>query len=251
MLFLISLPVNFCSATMASRRSKDKHPAKTSKQIVKKEPISPLEVANWFTTLATISKPNYSTVLASSYDPYTLILVNQPIRTVFPKNSNVSQYVKKQYFQNLFSIEANRASIANPLQLAKSYFPPKFHWIPEHGERIYSIILISCVMKNPLLLELYQIKMIPPKLFTTVFSWLISFSKENGALPLVPPEGCHLLPFPIHIMIISLLGLDSWYTRMKTCLIPGLLNLINISLLICLFGSTIGGLNLALLLKYL
>ena len=120
---------------MASRRSKDKHPAKTSKQIVKKEPISPLEVANWFTTLGTIPKPNYSTVLASSYDPYALTPVNQPIRTVFPKNSNVSQYVKKQYFQNLFSIEANQASIANPLQLAKSYFPPKFHWIPEHGEK--------------------------------------------------------------------------------------------------------------------
>ena len=117
-------------------------------------------------------------------------------------------------------------------------------------KRIYSIILISCVMKNPLLLELYLIKMIPPKLFTTVFSWLISFLKENGALPLVPPEVCHLLPFPIHIMIISLLGLDSCYTRMKTCLIPSLLILINISLLICLFGSTPGGLNLALLLKY-
>ena len=46
MLFQISLPVNFCSATMASRRSKDKHLAETSKQIVKKEPVSPLEVAN-------------------------------------------------------------------------------------------------------------------------------------------------------------------------------------------------------------
>ena len=84
MLFQISLPVNFCSATMASRRSKDKHLAETSKQIVKKEPVSPLEVANRFTTLGTIPKPNYSTVLTSSYDPYALTPVNQPIRTVFP-----------------------------------------------------------------------------------------------------------------------------------------------------------------------
>ena len=102
MLFLISLPVNFYSATIASRRSKDKHPTKTSKQIVKKELVSPLEVANRFTTLGTIPKPNYSTILASSYDPYALTPVNQPIRTGFPRNSNVSQYVKKQYFQNFF-----------------------------------------------------------------------------------------------------------------------------------------------------
>ena len=87
---------------MASRRSKDKHPAETSKKIVKKEPVAPLEVANQFTTLGTIPKPNYSTVLASSYDPYALTSVNQPIRTVSPRNSNVSQYVKKQYFQNFF-----------------------------------------------------------------------------------------------------------------------------------------------------
>ena len=61
---------------MASRRSKDKHLAETSKQIVKKEPVSPLEVANQFTTLGTIPKPNYFTVLASSYDPYALTSVN-------------------------------------------------------------------------------------------------------------------------------------------------------------------------------
>ena len=121
---------------MASRRSKDKHPAKTSKQIVKKEPTSPIEIANHFTTLGTIPRPNCSTVLASSYDPYAITPVNQPIRTAFPRNSNNPQYIKKKkYFQNLFCIEPNRVSISNPLTLAKSYFPPRFHWIPEHREK--------------------------------------------------------------------------------------------------------------------
>ena len=105
MLFQISKPVNFCSATMASRRSKDKHPAETSKQIVKKEPVSPLEVANRFTTLGTIPKPNYSTILASSYDPYALTSANQPIRTVFPRNSNVSQYVKNNISKTFFPLK--------------------------------------------------------------------------------------------------------------------------------------------------
>ena len=118
---------------MASRRLKDNHHVETSKQIVKKEPASPLDITNRFTTLGTIPRPNYSTVLASSYDPYAITPVNQPIKTVFPKNS--PQYIKKQYFQHLFYIEPNRVSISDPLRLAKSYFPPMFHWIPEHREK--------------------------------------------------------------------------------------------------------------------
>ena len=110
---------------MASRRPKDNHPAETSKQIVKKELASPLDITNRFTTLGIIPRPNYSTVLASSYDPYAITPVNQPVKTVFPKNS--SQYIKKQYFQHLFYIEPNRVSIFDPLRLAKSYFPPMFH----------------------------------------------------------------------------------------------------------------------------
>ena len=120
---------------MASKRSKDKHPAKTSKQIVKNELASPIEIANRFTTLGTIPRPNYSTVLASSYDPYAITPVNQPIRNAFPKNPNNSQYIKKQYFQNLFYIEPNRVSISDPLKLAKSYFRARFHWIPKHKEK--------------------------------------------------------------------------------------------------------------------
>ena len=95
MLSLISSPVNFCSVTMASRRSKDKTPA-TANPIVKKEPVSSLDIVNRFTPLGTIPKPNYSSVLASPYDPYALVTVNQPVKTVFPSASNASQYVKKQ-----------------------------------------------------------------------------------------------------------------------------------------------------------
>ena len=86
---LISLPVNFCSVIMASRRSKDKSPA-TDNQIVKNEPASPLNTVNRFTTLGTIPKPNYSSVLASTYDPYALTNVHQPVQTVFPGNPNAS-----------------------------------------------------------------------------------------------------------------------------------------------------------------
>ena len=128
---------------MASRRSKDKTPT-TANSIVKKELVSSLDIVNRFTPLGTIPKANYSSVLASSYDPYALTTVNQLVKAVYPKASNTSQYVKKQYVQNLFSIEPNRVSIIDPFSLATSYFPPRFHWIPEHGEKTvqyYSDIL--------------------------------------------------------------------------------------------------------------
>ena len=75
MLSMIFLPVNFCSVTMTSRRSKDKTPA-TANPIVKKEHVSSLDVVNRFTPLGTILKPNYSSILTSSYDPYALTIVN-------------------------------------------------------------------------------------------------------------------------------------------------------------------------------
>ena len=75
---LISLPVNFCSGIMASRRSKDKTPA-TDNQIVKKELASLLNIVIRFTTLGTIPKPNYSSILASTYDPYALTNVHQSV----------------------------------------------------------------------------------------------------------------------------------------------------------------------------
>ena len=42
----------------------------SNNQIVKVEPASPINTVNCFTTLGTIPKPNYSSILASTYDPY-------------------------------------------------------------------------------------------------------------------------------------------------------------------------------------
>ena len=55
MLSLISFPMNSCNATMASKRSKDKHPTiDTTKQLVKQGHVSPVDITNHFTTLGTI-----------------------------------------------------------------------------------------------------------------------------------------------------------------------------------------------------
>ena len=88
-LSLISLPMNFCSAAMATRRLKDKHPTtKTTKALVKKEPASPVDIANHFIPLGTIPKPNYSSVLASPYDPYAMVPARHPVKPTFSRNPN-------------------------------------------------------------------------------------------------------------------------------------------------------------------
>ena len=84
---LISLLVNFYNVMRESRRLRDMTLG-TNNQIVKNEPVSPLNTVNRFTTLGTIPKPNYSFVLASTYDPYALTNVHQPIQIVFPRNPN-------------------------------------------------------------------------------------------------------------------------------------------------------------------
>ena len=103
--------------------------------MVKHERTSPIEVASCFTILGTIPKPNYSTVLASLYDPYVVATATYPIQIALPRNLNASSYVKKQYCQNLFSIEPNKVMIANPQKFAKDYFPLNFHWIPKNTSK--------------------------------------------------------------------------------------------------------------------
>jgi hypothetical protein len=94
------LIVNFCSATMASKKDKGKIDSK-----------------------ALVLKPESTPSLP---DP--------PIYISLPS----SQY--------LFSIEKNHSHITSPRQLALSYFPPNFYWIPEHPQKnlaYYTNILIQ------------------------------------------------------------------------------------------------------------
>ena len=222
---LISLPVNFCSVIMASRRSSDGTPDSNS-QIVKNEPASPINTVNRFTILGTIPKPNYSSVLASTYDPYVLTNIHRPVQTIFPRNPNASQYVKKRYVQNLFSVEPNRASITNPFKLATSYFPPLFHRIPEHRQK--NVQYYSAILQHEHSITIKPIR-----------------DKANGEKIIY-----QISLFPTLIMIILLPGSDSCSTKMKQCPIHGLSIFIKTLTLFSPSGSSDGGLSLVQLLKY-
>ena len=208
--------MNSCSATIASRRLKDKHLATdTPKQPIKQEPASPVEIANCFTTLGTIAKQNYSTVLASSYDPYAMVPINQPVKTTFSRNPNASQYVSKQYRQNLFSIEPNRALTKEFLKLATSYFPQNFHWILEHiGKdlRYYSAVLFheKSIFIKPISDKADTSKII---YHSVLLLYIVTEEKWDSILLL---QSLYLVgQFPILTMTTSMPGSSSCYTKMK------------------------------------
>ena len=142
------------------------------------------------------------------------------------------------------------ASITNPFSLATSYFPPRFHWIPEHGGKTvqyYSDILCH---ENSITIKAITDKVNTTKIiYHNVFLNHIISEEMWGPNPATTRRLPKSL-FPIHIMIISLPGSNLCSIKMKICLILGLLILIKISIMISPFGSSASGLSLAQLLKY-
>jgi hypothetical protein len=77
-------------------------------------------------------------------------LVFKPKSTLSPPSLPIFTdppiYISLPSSQNLFYIEKNHSHIKSPKQLILSYFPPNFHWIPEHPQKnlaYYTNILIQ------------------------------------------------------------------------------------------------------------
>jgi hypothetical protein len=165
-LFQIFSLVNFCSATMASKK-KDKEKMDSKALILKPEStiaaspaISSIALTNRFSALNPGSPVSYSNTLVSAYDSF--VDSSQKPRALFIylfiKYDKPFAYVVVPYFQHLFSIEINCAHIKFPGQLALSYFSPNFHWFPEYPTKnlsFYTNILIQTKSVNlkPLFLQ--------------------------------------------------------------------------------------------------
>jgi hypothetical protein len=148
-LFQIFSLVNFCSATMARKKDKEKTYSKAlvlkPKYTIAASPaISSIALTNRFLAFSPGPPISYFSTLASAYDPF--VDSSQKPKAPFIKYDKPSAYVVVPYFQHLFSIEINRAHIKFSSQLVLSYFPPNFHWIPEHLTKnlsFYTNILIQ------------------------------------------------------------------------------------------------------------
>jgi hypothetical protein len=159
---LIFSLVNFCSATMASKKDRGKGKVVNSyvnKPLAIKSESSPIgtpaaslpvgtPAASLITTSLALTnrfmtfcpKPNitFSSALASEYNPF-LGPSHRP-RMPFIKAEKPSAYICLPYFQHLFFVEIRMAPIKEPSQLALVYFPPRFHWVCEHPLKRYCLL---------------------------------------------------------------------------------------------------------------
>jgi hypothetical protein len=153
-LFLIFSPVNFYNATTASKKDKENIDSKSlvlklESAITTSFTVSFVALTNRFSAFSPGSPISYSSTLASPYDSF--VDSSQKSRFPFIKYDKPSAYVVVPYYQHLFSIEMNRSHIKFPGQLALSYFPPNFHWIPKHPLKnlaYYTNILIQTKYVN-------------------------------------------------------------------------------------------------------
>ncbi|CAL2257316.1 unnamed protein product [Prunus armeniaca] len=93
--------------------------------------MSPIPIDNKFNPLGSTlgqMRPNYQSVLASSYDPYPLPPNTSPLSssTFRPRSS---PYVSK-CTTNLFVFEPHIPASTSPATIALNHFPPGFHYLP-------------------------------------------------------------------------------------------------------------------------
>jgi hypothetical protein len=123
---------------MASKKDKEKIDSKAlvlkpESAIASSSPISSVKLANRFSPFSPDLPVSYSSTLITPFDPF--VEFSQKPRIPYIDHKKSSPYMILPYSQHLFSIEMNRASIKSPIELAHSYFPQNFHWIPEHSKK--------------------------------------------------------------------------------------------------------------------
>ncbi|KAI5322832.1 hypothetical protein L3X38_031904 [Prunus dulcis] len=125
-------------------------------QVIPYPGYSPIQISNRYATLgSTVSnmRPNYQSALISSYDAFQVV-------THSPTSSPIGHTKSSPYFpkssQIHFLIEPCFNHLANPVKIAKSYFPPNFHYMPPHSSK-------SLKYYRDILLETQSLEMRPIK----------------------------------------------------------------------------------------
>jgi hypothetical protein len=118
---------------MAHKKDKGKSTTlviKPKSNILSAPPISAIELANRFAPFGSENPASYSSTLAAPFDPFADF--SQKPRFAGPTYNKSSAYMTLPFSQHLFSIELERSKVKSASDLALSYFPKGFHWIPEH-----------------------------------------------------------------------------------------------------------------------
>ncbi|XP_059441423.1 uncharacterized protein LOC132173823 isoform X2 [Corylus avellana] len=123
---------------------------------------------------------SYSSILAAPYDPFA-----DPSQKPSIKYDKTSEYMALPYSQNLFFVELNRVSSSlSPGDIAVSYFPPNFHWIPEHP--LKNLAYYSAILKRTgsVFFKAIPDRLNPQKtIYHSIYFKKIIFEKEWGNHP--------------------------------------------------------------------
>ena len=146
-------------------------------------PISAIDLANRFAPFSSEYPATYSNTLAAPYDPF--IDISQKSRAPGMTYNKSSSYMTLPYSQHLLSIELEHSKINSASDLALSYFPTGFHWIPEHPLKslsFYSNILSQT--KSITIKPIFCQTFVPKKIiYHSVHLCKIISEKEWGGHP--------------------------------------------------------------------
>ena len=174
---------------------------------VPKSHVSSLDLANRFSPFSNDQLVSYSNTLISPYDPF--VDASKKSRVPGIDFKKPSAYLTFPLSQHLFSIELNRSPTLSAGELALSYFPPGFHWIPEDSSKnlaYYSNILLQ--IKSVHISPIFCKTTVPKKInYHSVYLNTPIPKKNWGDHPLQAKNSMELIP-QFFIMIILMLGLS-------------------------------------------
>jgi hypothetical protein len=140
-------------------------------------------LANRFAPFSSKYPVSYSSTLAAPYDPFAD--VSQKPRVPGTAYNKPSAYMILPFSQYLFSIELEHSNVKSASELALSYLPHGFHWIPEHllkSFAFYSNILTQTKSIN--IKPIFCQTSVPKKIiYHSVYLHKVISEKEWGGHP--------------------------------------------------------------------
>jgi hypothetical protein len=145
---------------------------------------SPTQMVNRFTTLgSTISpRPSFQSALISPSSPFDNLPSQKPF-TRYPKSS---PYHIKEPAHNLFLVEPDFSHLKSPDEIAKAYYPPRWHFPAIHPDKSIEYYMDILLVTKSIQVRPIQCQRIPGRVaFHSLFIMKFVAQKDWGAPPFV------------------------------------------------------------------
>jgi hypothetical protein len=168
---------------MAHKKDEGKSTALVLKSESPASPVFAIDLANRFAPFSSEYPISYSSTLATPYDPFAD--VSQKPRVPSTAYNKPSAYMFLPFSQHLFSIDLECSKAKSARDLALSYFPKGFHWIPEHPLKSLAFYSNILSQTKPIVIKpiFYQTSVPRKIIYSSVHFHKVIFEKEWGGHP--------------------------------------------------------------------